>query len=100
MTDPMHQSTTDALSLHMDRMGMAGDLEAGLAAHPGAAPLEVVTASRPVPALFFSARALRCALARIQAQDLEGKPEAWTIALEEIEKARELAEPVVMGRVG
>lgn len=83
---PERPTTPEDLESHMARMGMLGDLEA-------------VGAARPNPVLFFPARALRLSLARILMLDLEDKPEAWTLAMQELETARELAEPVLQARV-
>ena len=71
MTDPTPKYTDLDLALHMDRMGMRGDLEAapegefflrmGMAPHPALIPL--------------GPSALRGILARVQALDLEGSAE-------------------------
>ncbi len=85
MSDPSLQSTALAASVQdrMAHMGMSGDLE-----H--------ITLSRPEPAHFFSARALRHSLALLQALNLEGDPEAWSKAAQLLDEASDLVGSVVL----
>ena len=94
MSDSTPESTQidPAVEQRLDRMGMRQDLEA---ARP-----ETVTVSRPEASHFFAARAIRHALARIQALDLEsGSPEAWEEAAKAFGEAQAMVEGVQAGKV-
>lgn len=89
MTDPSPQSTSLEASVQdrMAHMGMSNDLE-----H--------ITLSRPEATHFFAARALRSALARVQALDLEGgSPEAWEQAAKALGEAQAMVDGVQAGAV-
>lgn len=89
MTDPSSKSTPlhESVQDRMAHMGMSGDLE-----H--------IALSRPDATHFFAARALRAALARVQALDLEGgSPEAWEQAAKALGEAQAMVDGVQSGAV-